>query len=181
LVSRSVLKFPKMKRYRVVEPRWVAEYCTEFYPKDIVLYRCPLGMPPKEVRFGVSLKKALQLYYPYRPKVDALIVTPTAIILVEAKVWKYIDGLSKLPVYAALVKQTPELEKYLPRPVIKRLLVPIIPQWLLPIAKELNVEIINWAPDWVKEVYLERERYYTPEGEAERARRKEILEKLGFF
>jgi len=176
-----VVRFPKTRIYRNVEPKWVSEYCNEFYPHAICMFRVPLGAIPPELARAYGYEKARGLFYPHRPKVDAIVVDKTAMILIEAKIIRYIDGLSKLPVYAALVKHTPELQKWLPRPIIKRLLVAVIPHWLLPIAKELNVEIVNWAPDWVKRIWAERDKYWTPEAEMERERRKEILRKIGFY
>ena len=94
-----VVKRPFTKLRREIEPKWVAEYCAKFYPNDIVKYRCPLGAPPRELVEEHGLEKALRLYRPYRPEVDALVITKTSLILIEAKVHRYVDGLAKLPLY----------------------------------------------------------------------------------
>jgi len=176
-----VVKRPFTKLRREVEPRWVAEYCSKFYPNDEVRYRCPLGAPPRHLVEEMGLEKALRAFRPYRPEVDALVITKNAIILIEAKVHRYVDGIGKLLVYEALVPDTPELAPYLDRPVKKRLLLPILPEWIVPLAKRLNVELVTWAPDWVLEYWAERDKYWTPEAVAERERRKQILKALGFY
>jgi len=172
---------PPTKLRRSIEPKWVAEYCVKFYPRAEVRYNCPLGTAPEELVVEHGITKALRLYRAYRPKVDALVITETSIILIEAKVWRYVDGIAKLPLYAALVPDTPELAPYLPRVIVTRLLVPIIPSWLIRAAEKLNVEIVNWAPKWIMEIWAERDKYWTAEAVAERERRKQILKKLGFF
>jgi len=176
-----VVKRPFTKLRREIEPKWVAEYCTRFYPNAEVRYRCPLGPVPEHLVETMGLEKALRAYRAWRPEVDALIITPEALILLEAKVHRYVDGMAKLVLYEALVPDTPELAPYLDRPTVKRLLVPIIPEWILSAARRLNVEVIAWAPKWVMEVWAERDKYWTPEAVAERERRKQILKALGFY
>lgn len=124
--------------------------------------------------------KAARIHRPWRPEVDALVILPGALLLIEAKIMKYMDGLSKLPIYKALVPHTAELSVFSNRPVIMHLLLPAKIPWIMDVAKDVGVEVYTWAPDWVLRIWEERDKYWTPESRMRRADRKAILEKLGF-
>ena len=142
--------------------------------------RCPLGPIPPELKELYGPAKAAKVYRPSRPEVDALVVLPGAILLIEAKIFKYMDGLAKLPVYAALVPKTPELMVFSGRPVIMHLLLPAPIPWVKAAAPDLGVEVYTWAPEWVLRIWEERDRYWTPEAKLRREARKALLRRLGF-
>ena len=172
------LGFTKLRRE--IEPRWVSWYIKEHYPDAEVRMRCPLGPIPRELKELYGPAKAAKVYRPSRPEVDALVVLPGAILLIEAKVFKYMDGLAKLPVYAALVPKTPELMVFSGRPVLMHLLLPAKIPWVTAAAKDLGVEVYIKAPDWVIQIWEERDKYWTPESRMRREERKALLERLGF-
>jgi len=168
------------KLRREIEPRWVAEYCAKFYPNYPVRYRCPLGPVPPGLAEGFPPEKALRIARPWRPEVDALVIAPKELILVEAKVFKYMDGLSKLPIYRDLIDSTPELEQYKKLPRRMQLLLPAKLDWVETAAKAVGVETVVWAPDWVKAVWEERDKYWTKEAVEAREERKRILRAIGY-
>jgi len=172
------LGFTKLRRS--IEPRWVSWYIKEYYPKEEVRPRCPLGPIPKQLVNYYGPAKAAKVYRPSRPEVDALVIMPGALLLIEAKLYKYMDGLSKLPVYAALVPKTPELEVFRNRTVMMHLLIPKVIPWVIAAAPSLGVEVRTAAPDWVLQIWEERDKYWTPSARLRRADRKKILEGLGF-
>lgn len=172
------LGFTKLRRE--IEPRWVSAYIKEFYPDEEVRLRCPLGPIPIELQKLYGPAKAARVYRPSRPEVDALIVLPGALLLIEAKIFKYMDGLSKLPVYKSLVPKTPELLVFEGRPVLMHLLLPTLIPWVKAAAPDLGVEVYDWAPDWVIQIWEERDKYWTPEARMKRRERKELLARLGF-
>ena len=165
---------------REVEPRWVSEYCAKFYPDKPVRYRVPLGPIPEELVAKYGLSKAIRAYRPWRPEADALVIGDRRLILIEAKVFKVMDGISKLPIYAKLVPETPELNPYKTWPVEMQLLVvKAIEPWIT-IARDLGIKLVEWAPTWVQEVWVQRDLYWTREAVELRERRKEVLRRLGF-
>lgn len=170
--------FTKLRRE--IEPRWVSWYIKTYYPDEEARLRCPLGPIPEELKKLYGPAKAARVYRPSRPEVDACVVLPGAILLIEAKIQKYMDGLSKLPVYAALVPKTPEMMPLLPRPILKHLLIPVPIPWVVAAAPEMGVEVKTVAPDWVIQIWEERDLYWTPESRMRRMERKELLKKLGF-
>jgi len=108
------------------------------------------------------------------------VILPGALVLVEAKIFKYMDGLAKLPVYKALVPQTPELMVFSKRPVLMHLLIPAPIPWVKAAAPGMGVEVYTAAPDWVLQIWEERDKYWQPAARLRRADRKALLEKLGF-
>jgi len=165
---------------REIEPRWVAEYCVKFYPNYPVRYRCPLGPIPEQLEEMYGVGKGKRVFRPWRPEVDALIILPDRLILVEGKVFKYMDGVSKLPVYKSLVPQTPELKPYWHLPIEMHFLIVKELAWVKEAAERMGVKLIAWAPVWVQEIWLERNKYWTKEMVELRERRKEVLRRLGF-
>jgi len=172
------LGFTKLRRE--IEPRWVSAYIKEHYPDEEVHLRCPLGSIPNQLKELYGPAKAAKVYRPSRPEVDALVVLPGAILIIEAKIFKYMDGLAKLPVYKALVPKTPEFMAIQNRPVIMHLLIPKAIPWVVEAAPEMGVEVYTWAPDWVLQIWEERDKYWQPEARIKRRERKELLTRLGF-
>ena len=165
---------------RELEPKWVSWYCAENFPRDLVKLRCPLGPIPNAFKKMYGEGKARKVYRPWRPEVDACVVAPDRIYLIEAKIQKFMDGLSKLPVYKALVEDTPELEDYKGLPVHMRLLMPAHIPWVETAAEKMGVEVVVEAPEFIKEVWKERDKYWTKPMLKKREERKKALKKLGF-
>ena len=171
--------FTKIRRE--IEPRWVSQYIKEFYASSEAHLRCPLGPIPDELKELYGPAKAARVHRPWRPEVDALVVTKGAVVLIEAKIQKYMNGLSKLPVYRQLLPSTPEFQPVLPgRAVLMHLLLPFPIPWVVKAAEGMGVEVIDWAPDWVVDIWEERDKYWTPEYRIKREERKDLLRKLGF-
>jgi len=171
---------PPTKLRREIEPRWVSEYIVKHYPKYPVKLRCPLGPIPENLKKIHGEEKAIRVYRPWRPEVDALVIMPGALLLIEAKIFKYMDGLSKLPVYASLVPATPELKEYKDMPVKMQLLVPVDIPWVRTACQKMGVDMVVWAPDWLKKIWEERDKYWSPEELIKREKRKQVLRRLGY-
>ena len=163
-----------------IEPQWVSWYIKEYYPDAEVRMRCPLGPIPDELKQLYGPAKAARVYRPSRPEIDALVILPGALLLIEAKVIRYMDGLAKLPVYAALVPLTPELLVFRKLPILMHLLLPVRIPWVIAAAPALGVEVITAAPDWVLRKWEDRDKSWTAEARMRRAERKALLKQLGF-
>lgn len=168
------------KTRRELEPKWVSWYCAKYYPDDIVKLRCPLGPAPEELRKLYGEAKALKVYRPSRPEVDACVINSAEIRLIEAKVQKFMDGLSKLPVYKALVTDTPELRPWRDLPVSMYLLIPAEIAWVRAAAAKMGVKIHIDAPPFIMEYWQERDKYWTKPYMEKRLARKKKLEELGY-
>lgn len=168
------------KERREVEPRWVTEYVTEVYPGYEARYRVPLGPYIAGLAEQMGADKARRVSRPYRPEIDAIVIHTERLILIEAKIFKWMDGLSKLPVYKSLLADTPELQDVKDRPVEMQLLVVRPVAWVNSAAEKAGIRVVEWAPAWIVQIFEERDKYWTPEATKARQERKEVLQKLGF-
>jgi len=166
---------------REIEPRWVSEYAAANYPNAEIRPRCPLGPPISGLREGMGIDKALRVSRPWRPEVDLAILPGDRVILVEGKIFKTMDGLSKLPIYKSLVPDTPELQDHAKKPIEMHLLVVRPLAWVLAAAEKQGIQVKEWAPPWIIPIWEERDKYWAPEAVAARAQRKQTLEKLGYI
>jgi len=165
---------------REIEPKWVSWYIAKRFENALVKPRCPLGPIPEELVKLHGLSKAIKVHRPWRPEVDACVILPDRIILVEAKIQKFMDGISKLPVYKSLIPATPELKAWKDLPVEMRLLIPAEVEWVRTAAKKMDVKIIVDAPDFILKVWEDRDKYWTKPLMEEREARKEKLRELGY-
>jgi hypothetical protein len=167
------------KPRRELEPRWVSEYLATTFPKAEVRMAVPLGGIPKETQANYGLMKGLRVYRPWRPEVDGAVRLAHMTVLVEAKIFKYMDGLSKLPVYKALVPSTPELAHW-PTDINMELLIPAPITWVQQAAVQSGVKVIHtFVPEYIKQAWEERDKYWTKENMALREERKKKLQELG--
>ena len=130
--------------YRMVERRMVLEY---------LVTRCQgalfrkahkrLGPTPsvlKKMYPNIPLS-ALRVYNPYG---DAVCVFEDRIELIEFKIHDPMKGIAQLEFYRLLAQQDPELQKYLPRPIVLKLVY-----W----RTDANIEALCKAKGIVFEVY----------------------------
>jgi len=165
---------------REIEPRWVSEYVTSNYPAAEIRLRVPLGPFVAGLAEQMGADKARRVSRPWRPEVDAVVVLKDRLILIEGKIFKTMDGLSKLPVYRDLVSTTPELEQFKEREIEMQLLIVRPLSWVLTAAEKAGVKVVEWAPPWIVTIWEERDKYWAPEAVAAREERKKVLRKLGY-
>ena len=135
---------------------------------------------PERIKRAFGNWKGARIYRPWRPEVDACVILPGAIRLIEAKIQKFMDGVSKLPIYASLVSTTPELAPYKERKVEMILLMPELVEWVQVAAKNMGISVYADAPQEILDVYNERDKYWTKEAIRKREKRKAKLKELGY-
>lgn len=157
----------------------LSEYIRLHLQGMIVRQNCPLGLVPESLVADFGPRAALRIARKMRPEVDALVIAPDKLILIEAKVIRWVDGISKLPLYAALIPDTPELVQYKDRPVVMRLIMPYVQDNMLSVAKRMGVEVVEFTtPEVDQYVQVEIPKYSTAEYKRNRAeilRQREIL------
>lgn len=168
-----------------VETRLIAEYCQERYNKFPVVLGQPLGRVKKELVAEVGLKKALNLVRPFRPEVDAIVVLPRYLLLIEAKIWNVVNGLAKLPLYKSLVPHTDEFKHFTVWREVRRadgtvvqeaedvdltqreVLMQLVVGWsnanLEIMARDIGVVVEVYSPGWLNEVLERMHNYWTAE------------------
>lgn len=157
----------------------VSEYLLKNYSKFPYIMKVPLGAIPEDLARREGTKQAARIIRPFRPEVDAVVVLPRYLLLVEAKVWNIISGLSKLPMYKSLVPLTPELKQYMPREVIMQIVVGWTNTNLEVMARDAGVTVQVFCPDWLKEVVEGMHEYWTREYRDEREKKLKMQDYFG--
>ncbi len=167
------------RKTRQVETRMVAEYLISQYGKFPTKQAVPLGKVDENLMASEGYQKAILMSRPYRPEVDAIVVLPRYLVLVEAKVWNVVNGLAKLPLYKSLVPFTPELQQYKDKEVLMELVVGLTNDNLAIMARDLGVTVRVYCPDWLNEVVQGMSNYWTKEATLARQNKQQMRELLG--
>lgn len=141
----------------------ISEYLKEHYSKFSYILNCPLGKVDEDLQREVGYQKALGITRPFRPIVDAMVILPRHLLLIEAKVWQVLPGMAKLPLYKSLVPYTPELRQYRPRQILLQLVVGQTNSNLAIMARDHGISIKVFDPPWLHEIVESMNKYWTPE------------------
>jgi len=161
------------------ESRMMAEYVLDKFPQYRVMLRQPLGPPVVGADVFPDMARRLNASRPWRPEVDAVVVLEDHLLFVEGKVNEPLYGLAKLPAYAALADETPELAAWKGWEVRMRLVVPFPVTWLELAAQKAGVEVDVYFKPWMQ-TYLDYVgSYHTQANRRFRAERQAAREKLG--
>lgn len=167
------------RKSRQVEVRMVSEYLLASYASFPTIQAVPLGKVAESLMAEQGYQRAIGIMRPYRPEVDAVVVLPRYLVLVEAKVWNIVNGLAKLPLYKSLVPFTPELQKYQPREVIMELVVGWTNDNLEIMARDQGVKVVVYSPPWLADIVASQHNYWTASYQQERQRKIQMRELLG--
>jgi len=138
----------------------------------------PLGPPVVTVTAAKDLRQAIAESRPWRPEVDIAAVFPGHIEIIEVKIWKLVDGISKLPFYKALVPNTPELVEYRNLPIIMKLVCPWVTDSVMLFAQEAGVNVEVFSQPWVEGYVQEMHAYWTRDARIAREIRLERIRKM---
>ena len=161
------------------ERRFISEYMLTTWPKGGYQVNVELGPIPQEYVDRYGLGKAAALFRPTRPRVDAVKWTDKAYYLIEAKIRDIKAGIGDLSFYKGMAKRTLDLPFYDGQPIICRLVVPYMIDWIKVAADEAEVEVVVFWADWIAEYVKERQHYFTAEYRAARAEKMRLREILG--
>ena len=161
------------------ETRLVAEYLAEKVFPHWYRQRQPLGPPLPGTREELGLDKALRVSRPWRPEVDAVAVEDGRLVLIEGKVFKYVDGMAKLPLYKSLVATTPELANHREKPVVMRLLMPWRSETVDLMVQAAGIELEVFSPPWIRDYVEDYQQYWTKEYREAREERQRLRAAFG--
>lgn len=158
----------------------VQRYIQARYPRNRVMFNAPLGSVHQSLIAEYGRLRALKVGLKTRPMIDAIVFDRKSLLLIEAKIVRWVDGLSKLPLYNAMIPDTPELEQYQEWERHMVLVIPFIQDNMLRIAKRLGVEVVEFTTSEIED-YLQNvlPKYQTAEYKRERAEKLELHRKLG--
>ena len=160
------------------ERRYIAEYMYHEWPAGNWQLNVELGPIPQEFIDRLGLGKAAAIFRPTRPRVDAVKWTPNAYYVVEAKLRAIKNGIGDLLYYKGMVPSTPDLPFYDGQPVIYRLVVPWMIDWIQWAADAAGIEVVVFWADWIADYIKERQHYFTSEYRAARAEKMRLREIL---
>lgn len=161
------------------ERRYISEYMLDTWPVGDWQLNVELGPIPSEYVQRYGLTKAAALFRPTRPRIDAVKWQPDRYYLIEAKIRDIKAGIGDLTYYGSVIKETPDLPFYDGQPITRRLVVPWMLDWLLPVASAAGVEVAVFSKDWIEDYVKERQQYFTAEYREERKRKMELRNILG--
>ncbi len=140
---------------------------------------CPLGPVPELIIAQYGFREALRVARGIRPEVDALVIRKPHLILIEAKIFKWLDGIAKLPVYEGLLKSTPELAQYKEYDHSMILCTPWTTETINAAATAQNVKIDVFNPPWIQGYVEEMHKYWTVEYRTARAEKMRLRKVFG--
>ena len=118
---KKVMSTGARGRYRQVERRWIMEYIMTKCRDAIyrVAHKRLGALPPDLLRRTTGVPAStLKVYLPY---VDAVVVYPDRIELIEFKVHDPLKAVAQLIYYKTLALQDEELKRFMPRPIVLKL------------------------------------------------------------
>jgi len=141
------------------ESRLLAEYLAQKYKDDIVMYRVRLGQLPawssKSIQEGVPAN----IYMVYQRWADAIVITKTTLILIEAKIDPAPGVISQILLYDQLIPKTDTLRQF---NKLKRLNVLLIAQHdseVETLAQSHGITVEYYSPSWVTDYLKEIGKY----------------------
>ena len=161
------------------ERRYIAEYMMTTWPEGKWQLNVELGPIPQEYVDRYGLGKAAAMFRPTRPRVDAVKWLPGAYYLIEAKIRDIKAGIGDLSYYKGMIANTPDLPHYAGQPIILRLVVPWMIEWIRAAADSAGVEVVVFWSEWIAGYVKERQHYFTAEYRAQRAEKMRLREILG--
>jgi hypothetical protein len=138
----------------------LTEYVKARYIQHKVTFNCPLGPVPDSLIFEYGAGKAYKVARSMRPEVDALVYDDGTLILIEAKIVRWVDGISKLPLYKLLLATTPEVQPYLSWRVEMELVIPFKQPTMVSVAHSIGVKIVEFSVPEIDKYVSETLPYY---------------------
>lgn len=161
------------------ERRYISEYMLKTWPDGNWQLNVELGPIPQDYIDRYGLGKAAALFRPTRPRCDAVRWQPGAYYIIEAKIRDIKAGVGDLSYYKGMVPNTPDLPFYDGQPIICRLVVPWMIDWIQAAATAAGVEVAVDHQAWIDKYVEERKHYFTAEYRAARAEKMRLRDILG--
>lgn len=139
----------RRRPYRQIERRYVLEYVLNRFPNRLWAgFNVRLG-PPPEVMRKMYPDVPPSHFKVWQPWVDAIVVTPQYLYVIEAKIRNPRMAIGQLLDYAERVPYTPELARWLPREIIKLLVIPFRDPMIVDLCRKYGIQVDVYRPQWV--------------------------------
>ncbi len=141
--------------YTPWEIRMVGEWVAATFPDAAWQTNVRLGSLEPRDWHGRFSRDELAALGVWRRRVDAVVILPDRLLLVEAVLRAHPGKLATLQLYESLVAQTPELEPYRNLATQKVLLYVIEDPTLLLIAQQYQILAIQFVPSFFEEWFAQ--------------------------
>jgi hypothetical protein len=138
----------------------LAKYLEENYIYHQRQTNVPLGMVDAELIATFGLQTALRMGIKQRPMIDVIVWDNKTLLLIEAKIRGWIDGLAKLPLYNMLLDETPELSQYADWPRKMLMVIPYTNNNMRYLAKRLGIHLVEFSTPEIDKYMTETLPYY---------------------
>jgi len=161
------------------ERRYISDYLLRTWPEGGWQLNVELGPIPQEYIDRLGLGRAAALFRPTRPRVDAVKWTGDAYYIIEAKIRDIKAGIGDLTYYRTMAAQAPDLPFYDGQPIVPRLVVPWMIDWIKAAADASDIQVVVYWADWIADYVRERQHYFTAEYRNQRDELMRLREILG--
>jgi len=141
------------RRNMLAETRLLMEYLAETYPGCTWWNQMSVGRDPEMVGVNYEDEAERRLARNVNRRVDAAVVTPTELVIVEATMWRATEKVGRLQEYMLLVPATPDLRPYLHLPRVAELVTAQHDPVAEVLCRRLGFRYVHRTPTWMDEFY----------------------------
>ena len=145
----------KRRTWSPVESKLVSEFCAIRYPDRRVLQRVRVGQIPSELDLDGLEPEEIRMLGVWRRWVDALIIDPPYLRVIEAGMLPNPGDISQLELYMRLLPNTPDLEEFIDLVPVGVLVYAIDDPVVRTLASERDFTVEIFRPVWLSQ-YLDR-------------------------
>jgi len=138
-----------------VESKFVSEFCAVRYPGKRVLQRVRVGQIPAELELDGLDPAEVRMLGVWRRWVDAVVVDPPVLRVIEASMLPNPGDVSQLELYLHLIPNTPDLWEFVDLEPVGLLVYAIDDPVIHRLARDRGYAIEIYQPAWLSQ-YLER-------------------------
>jgi len=140
--------------YEPREMRMVTEYIAKYFPNSEHWTRVRLGALHPELLPAELSAAEVRMLTVWKRWADAIVATRTRLILIEGSILPDPGDISKLAVYEALLRYTPEFQAYMDRDIEKQLVIAVEDPLIAKLARDAGIKVVAFAPAWITD-YVE--------------------------
>lgn len=146
----SKARVPK-RRFMWGETRLLMDYLRDAYPQDRWFTNMRIGPIKTVLPLDDLTESERRLLGAGRRFVDAVVIRPHEIVVIEATMREQVESVGPLLEYLELTPQTPELQEFLPRPIRGELVSPIPDPRTEALCRKLGIRFVWHRVDWLDE------------------------------
>lgn len=151
--QKKLYKSENRREWQPREQRLVAEYLAKFYPKYEVRTRVHIGYVQPRLMGKFVSEATERLVGVFRNWVDAVIIMPDKLVMIEAKILPRPGVVGQILFYEGQLPFTPEFAEHKHKPIESVLLCAIEDPRLTKFAREHGIRVVVYRPKWI-DAYL---------------------------